>query len=175
LLAAAGNAPAQLIPGLQPHKVLAVYGTLPTNVTPNFGYYGPVLFGYSLGGYLQTPYLVGAELRGQIQRRLNAEHQESALIGPRVALRFGRLMPYSTFLIGAGNGWRFRKPPIAGQKGIKPIEDTGMQWTLAGGLDYKVSHRISLRAGEFSYSKVYLKEWTLEPVNITAGVVIRLN
>ena len=175
LIATAGTCRAQIIQGLQARTNLSTYGTLPTNITPNFGYYGPVLFGYSLGGYLQTPYLIGAEIRGTIQRRENAQHQESALIGPRFALRYGRLLPYSSFLIGAGNGWRFQVPPVEGQKHIKPIEDVGTQWTLTGGLDFKVSHRFSVRVGELSYSHIYLKEWTLAPVNVTAGVVFRLN
>ena len=174
-VASACKAPAQIIQGLQPRNNLSVYGTLPVNVTPDFSYYAPVLFGYSLGGYLQTPHLIGAEIRGSIQRRENVEHQESALIGPRVAMRFGRLVPYSSFLVGAGNGWRFRQPPVAGQKHIKPIEDTGLQWTITGGVDYKLSHRFSVRVGEISYSKLYLKEWNLTPLNFTAGVVIRLN
>lgn len=174
-VAVAHSAPAQIIQGLQSRNNLSVYGTLPVNVTPDFGYYAPVLFGYSLGGYLQTPYLVGAEIRGQIQRRQNAQHQESALIGPRVAMRFGRIDPYVSFLIGAGNGWRFTEPPIVGVKQPKPIEDIGTQWTLVGGVDFKLNHHFSARVGEISYSKLYLKEWNLTPVNFTAGIVYRIN
>jgi hypothetical protein len=169
------SAPAQIIQGLQSRSNLSVYGTLPANVTPDYGYYAPVLFGYSLGGFLQTPYFVGAEVRGQIQRRLNAQHQESALIGPRVAMHFGRLNPYASFLIGAGNGWRFLEPPILGAKQVKPIEDIGTQWTILGGVDFKLNHHFSARVGEVSFSKLYLKQWNLTPVNFTAGVVYRIN
>ncbi len=174
-VAAVCPATAQIVSGLQPHNNISVYATFPTDVTPDFRYYAPVLFGYSIGGYLQTPYFVGLEVRGQIQRRENVQHQESALIGPRVAVRYGRFVPYGAFLIGAGNGWRFRHPPVAGQKFTKPVEDRGTQWTLAGGVDFKVSRRFSVRLGEVSYSHLSLKEWDLTPVNITAGVVFRLN
>jgi hypothetical protein len=172
--AACCSAPAQIIQGLQPKSAIAAYATLPVNVTPDFGYYGPVLTGYSLGGYLQTPYYVGVEVRGSIQRRMNAQHQESALIGPRFAMRFGRVTPYSSFLIGEGNGWRFQNPPVDGQKRVKPVEGMGTQWTWTGGVDIKLSHRLAVRAGEVSYSRLYLKNWTLAPVNVTAGVVLRL-
>ncbi len=169
------SAPAQIIQGLQSRNNLSIYGTLPVDVTPDFGYYAPVLFGYSFGGYLQTPYVIGAEIRGQVQRRQNAEHQEAALIGPRVAIRFGRLTPYASFLVGAGQGWRYRETPILGAKQPQPIQNIGTQWTILGGADFKLNHRFSARVGEVSYSKLYLKEWTLSPVNFTAGIVFRIN
>ena len=166
---------AQVISGLQAKSNLSAYATLPVNVTPDYGYYAPVLFGYSLGGFWQSPYIVGAEVRGTIQRRFNNEHQESALAGPRVAMRFGQFIPYTSFLIGAGNGWRFREPPIKGEKAPKPSEGLGTQWTLVGGVDIHLTHHLAIRAGEISYSRLYLKNWNLSPVNITAGVVYRLN
>jgi hypothetical protein len=172
----AHTASAQVINGLQAHSNISAYATLPFNVTPDFSYFRtPVVGGYSLGGFYQTPYFVGVEVRGIIQRRLNAEHQESALAGPRFAMRFGRFVPYVSALGGAGNGWRYREPPIVGVKPPKPIEGLGPQWTIAGGVDVKLTHHLSIRAGEVSYSKIYLKEWNLTPVNITGGVVWRLN
>jgi hypothetical protein len=175
LSAVACSASGQIIPGLQTRSNLSAYATIPINLTPDFRDFGtPAVAGYSLGGFLQTPYIVGVEVRGIIQRRLNAEHQESAQIGPRVALRFGRITPYAVALGGAGNGWRFREPPIPGEKPPKPIEGLGPQWTILGGVDVKLSHRVSIRAGEISYSKLYLKDWGLTPLNVTAGVVLRL-
>ena len=166
---------AQVISGLQTTSNISAYATLPVNVTPDYGYYAPVLFGYSLGGFWQSPYLIGAEVRGTIQRRLNREHQESALAGPRVAMRFGSFIPYVSVLGGAGNGWRFREPPLKGETPPKPVEDTGPMWTVLGGLDVHLNHHFAVRVGEISYSKIYLKDWTLGPVNVTAGIVYRLN
>ena len=105
--ATASAASAQLIPGLVAKPDISAFGTLPVNVTPDFGYYAPVLFGYQLGGFLQTHHVIGVEVRGTIQRRLNAQHQESALAGPRLALHYGPISPYVSILGGAGNGWRY--------------------------------------------------------------------
>ena len=168
------GASAQVIPGLNMRSEVAVFGTLPANLTPSFAYFdSPVLFGYSLGGYYQTRHILGAEVRGSIQRRINAQHQESALAGPRAALTFGRFTVYSSLLFGAGNGWRFKEPPVPGEKVPKPMEGMGPQWTILGGVDVHVYRRLSARLGEVSYSTLYLKNWDLSPVNVTGGMVLR--
>lgn len=169
------RAAAQMIPGLKATPNLSAYFTVPANVTPAYRYFGtPAVFGYSLGGYLQPPHFVGAEIRGQIQRRMNAEHQESVQAGPRFAMRFGRFVPYVDVLAGAGNGWRYADPPVIGVKPPKPVEGLGGEWTILGGLDIKLARHVSIRAGEIAYSKIYLKDWNLTPLNITAGVVYRI-
>jgi hypothetical protein len=174
--AAACGASAQIvIPGLVARPDISVYGTLPVNVTPDFGYFAPVLFGYSLGGFFQTQHLIGVEVRGSIQRRVNTQHQESALAGPRLAMHFGPFSPYVSVLGGAGNGWRYLNPPIVGVHNPQPLEGLGGQWTIAGGTDFHLSHHLGVRLGELSYSKVYLKNWNLTPLNFTAGVVYRIN
>jgi hypothetical protein len=166
---------AQVIPGLVMRSDTSVYVTMPFNVTPNFAPYDSnVLFGYSLGGYYQTRHILGAEIRGSIQRRGNAQHQESALAGPRAAFHFGKFTPYTSFLIGAGNGWRFAEQPPAGTKPPKPIEGMGAQWTMVGGVDVHLTRNFALRMGEVSYTKLYLKNWNLSPVNLTGGVIWRL-
>jgi hypothetical protein len=177
LFAVAGySAPAQVIPGLIARPDISIYGTLPVNVTPDFSYAtGPVLFGYSLGGFLQTRHVLGAEVRGSIQRRQNPQHQEAALAGPRFALHFGNVSPYVSVLFGASNAWRFRNPPIAGEKLPKPTEDLGYAWMVAGGVDVHLTHHLGIRVGEISYTKIDLKEWNLTPLNFTAGIVYRIN
>jgi hypothetical protein len=173
--AAACGASAQVIPGLDAKPDLSIFGTLPVNVTPDFGYYAPVLFGYQLGGFLQTQHLLGVEIRGTIQRRANTQHQESALGGPRFALHYGPFAPYVSVLAGGGNGWRYLHPPVVGIVNPQPIEGTGAQWTVAGGVDYHVSRHLRIRLGDLSYSKNYLKNWNLTSLNFTAGLVYRIN
>jgi hypothetical protein len=175
LLAAPCGASAQYIPGLVAKPDISIFGSLPANLTPNFGYYSPVVFGYSVGGFYQTRQLIGVEVRGSIQRRLNAQHQESALVGPRVALHFGHISPYISLLGGAGHGWRYLNPPATGKVQPQPIAGIGGQWTLLGGADFHMNHHLAFRVGEISYSKLYLKNWNLTPLNITAGVVYRIN
>jgi hypothetical protein len=170
------NASAQTVPGLYARPDISTFAAMTANVTPNFGYFGtPAVLGYTVGGYIQTRSLVGFELRGSIQRRLNAEHQESILTGPRFALHYGPFYPYISTLVGAGNGWHFKGPPIVGVKAPKPVEGAGPQWTLLGGVDMHFNHHFAFRLGEVSYSQIYLKRWTLTPLNLTAGVVYRIN
>jgi hypothetical protein len=163
------------IPGLVAKPDLSIFGSLPANLTPDFGYYSPVVLGYSVGGFFQARQLIGVEVRGSIQRRLNAEHQESALVGPRLAFHFGPISPYASVLLGAGHGWRYLNPPVPGEVQPQPIAGIGGQWTLVGGADLHLSHHFAFRVGEISYSKLYLKDWNLTPVNVTAGVVYRFN
>jgi hypothetical protein len=164
-----------VIPGLVAKPDISIYGTLPVNVTPDFGYFAPVLFGYSLGGFYQTRHLIGVEVRGSIQRRQNTQHQESALAGPRLALHFGPFSPYLSVLGGAGNGWRYLNPPTVGVHNPQPVEGTGPQWTIAGGADFHLTHHLGFRLGELSYSEIYLKHWSLSPLNLSAGIVYRIN
>jgi hypothetical protein len=171
----AGGASAQVVPDLVMGSNLSIYGSLPANFQPDFAPLdSSVLFGYSIGGFLQSAHIIGLELRGSIQRRWNAQHQESALAGPRAALHVGRVKPYTSLLFGAGNGWRFKDSPTSGEKLPRPVEGEGPQWTLAGGVDLNVSRRLAIRVGEISCSELYLKHWNLTPVNVTAGVVWRL-
>jgi hypothetical protein len=165
--AAASAASAQIIPGLVGKPDLSVFGTLPVNVTPDFGYFAPVLFGYQLGGFFQTRHLIGVEVRGTIQRRFNHQHQESALAGPRIALHYGPFSPYVSVLGGAGN--------VSGARNPQPVEGLGGQWTIAGGLDFHPTHHLGIRLGELSYSKIDLNNWNLTPLNFTAGIVYRIN
>lgn len=172
--AAVCSASAQVVPAFAKPD-LSIYGTLPVNFTPDFGYFAPVLVGYQLGGFLQTQHVFGLELRGTIQRRFNTQHQESALGGPRFALRYGPFAPYVSILGGGGNGWRYLNPPIVGIKNVQPLEYLGPQWTVAGGLDFHVSRHLRFRVGDLSYSKNYLKYWNLTSLNFTSGLVYRIN
>ena len=170
------HASAQTIPSLYAKPDVSTFGGMTVNVTPNYGYFGtPAVLGYTLGGYIQTRSFVGFELRGSIQRRLNAQHQESILTGPRFALHYGPFYPYISTLGGAGNGWHFRNPPVVGAKTPKPVEGAGPQWSILGGVDLHFNHHFAVRLGEVSYSQIYLKNWTLTPLNLTAGVVYRIN
>jgi hypothetical protein len=172
---AACSASAQVVPAFGGKPDISVFGTLPVNFTPDFGYFAPVLFGYQLGGFVQTRHVFGIEIRGTIQRRANTQHQESALGGPRFALHYGPFAPYVSVLGGGGNGWRYLNPPIVGIKNPQPLEGLGPQWTVVGGVDFRMSHRWRARLGEISYSKNYLKNWNLTSLNFTAGLVYRIN
>jgi len=174
LTAAAYSASAQVIPGLRWTPDISAFGTF-TAVKPDVGYYGdPAVYGYSAGGFWQTRHIVGVEVRGSILRLGGLEHEESALAGPRFAMHFGRISPYVSVLGGAGNGWRWSTPPVSGGPRPRIVEGLGPQWSVLGGLDVKLSRHIVFRTGELSYSKIYLKDWNLTPLNVTTGIVFRL-
>ncbi len=174
--AAMHGALGQVVPTMYAKPDLSAFATVTGNVTPDFRYFGtPAVLGYTLGGFLQIHSIFGVELRGSIQRRLNAEHHESILAGPRFALHHGRFSPYVATLGGAGNGWRYKDPPVVGVKPPKPVEGLGPQWTVLGGVDYHFNHHFAARLGEASYSTIYLKNWNLTPLNLSAGIIFRVN
>ncbi len=79
----------------------------------------------------------------------SASIENTYLIGPRVPITtFHRITPYGKFLVGMGNGSFL----------------TGNTFVLAygGGVDYRLSHRFTLRAFDFEY-----QQWRLTPVTLT--------
>ena len=172
---AAYSASAQVIPALRTFPRISAFGTF-TTVKPDHEYYGDLaVSGVTVGGFLQTQHVVGVELRGSVMRWGGLEHEESALAGPRFAMHFGRISPYVCVLAGEANAWRWSNPPIKGEPKPKLVEGLGPQWSAIGGLDVHFSQHFVFRVGELSYSKTYLKNWTMTPWTASAGFVYRIN
>jgi hypothetical protein len=167
----------QVVPALRRPPAISAFGTF-TAAKPNFRYYGDLaIYGISAGGFIQTRHLhgtLGVEVRGSLLRSGGLEHEESLLAGPRVAMHFGRISPYVAVLGGATNAWWWNNPPSRGQPMPKLDEGLGPQWTALGGVDVYLRHHISLRAGELSGSKTYVKNRTLTPLSGSVGVVFHL-
>jgi hypothetical protein len=145
---------AQVGPASRPAAEISIFATA-TDAKPNFRYlYDRAVYGFSLGGFVQTRHIFGIEARGSLLRWGSDQHEESALAGPRFALHFGPFSPYV--------------PPFI-------IERVGLQWSAVGGVDLRVAHRFRLRVGEVSYSKIYLTNRTLTALNASAGFVYRIN
>jgi hypothetical protein len=173
--AAAYSASAQAIPALRSFPRISVFGTF-TAVKPDHEYYGDLaVSGVTVGGFLQTRHLIGVEVRGSVMRWGGLEHEESALAGPRFAMNFGRISPYVCVLGGEANAWRWSTPPIKGEPNPKLVEGLGPQGSAIGGLDVHLSQHFVFRVGELSYSKTYLKNWTMTPWTASAGFVYRIN
>jgi hypothetical protein len=161
-------------PGLHSDPHLSLFGTF-TNVKPDYQYYGDyAAVGFTTGAFMQTSHILGWEGRASITRWQGLEHEETALVGPRAAMHFGRISPYVSLLGGVANGWRWQIPRLTGQPEPKLVEGFGPQWSIIGGLDVHLSGRIVLRVGEISYSKTYLSNWALTPISASAGFVYRL-
>lgn len=170
LLGAAQFASAQVVPASRQAPDISIFATY-TEAKPNFRYlWDFAVYGFSAGGFLQTRHIAGLEVRGSILRWGSDSHEESALAGPRAAMHFGRISPYVSFLVGAGNAWSrtLGHPPLN-------IEAVGLQWSLVGGVDLRLAHHLRLRVGELSYSKIYLTDKTLTPLSASAGLVYRIN
>jgi hypothetical protein len=152
---------AQVGPASRPAAEISIFATA-TDAKPNFRYlYDRAVYGFSLGGFVQTRHIFGIEARGSLLRWGSDQHEESALAGPRFALHFGPFSPYASGLVGAGNAWSRNR--------------VGLQWSAVGGVDLRVAHRFRLRVGEVSYSKIYLTNRTLTALNASAGFVYRIN
>ena len=164
-------ASAQVAPAGRSVGDIAIFATF-TDAKPNFRYlYDRAVYGFSAGGFLQTRHVVGVEVRGSLLKWGSDQHEESALAGPRAALHLGRFSPYACGLVGAGNAWSRNLP----SEPSFIIEATGLQWSVLGGIDVRLAHRLRLRVGELAYSKIYLSNRTLSPLNASAGFVYRIN
>ena len=99
------------------HRLGGVTGFFDFNLTPRYGAEGEVRF-----------------LRFN---EFSGEHETHYLIGPRVAFRTNRrLVPYAKFLLGVG---RITFPENSGYGGFFAMAP-------GGGVDYKLTRRIKLRA-----------------------------
>jgi hypothetical protein len=175
LATTAYRSPAQVIPAFRTPLNISIFGTF-TDVKPNKEYFTDLaVYGFSAGGYLQTRHVLGVEIRGSITRWGGGQHEESALGGPRAALHVGNFSPYVGVLGGGGNAWSWNYRRTTELPPPRKLEDTGLQWTALGGLDVHIRHRISLRIGEVSYSRLYVKGKTITPVGASAGIVYRIN
>jgi hypothetical protein len=164
-------ATAQVIEAGRPAPDIAIFA-IATGAKPNFRYlYDRAVYGFSAGGYVQPRRLLGVEARGSLLKWGSDQHEESALVGPRAALRFHRVSPYVSGLVGLGNAWSRNldsKPTFITEK-------VALQWSILGGIDFRLNHHLRIRVGELAYSKIYLPDKTLSPLSASAGLVYRIN
>jgi hypothetical protein len=166
------GASAQVVQASRSGPDLSIFATF-TDAKPDFHQYNDfAVYGFSLGGFVQTRHVIGLEIRGSILRWGGSDHEESGLAGPRATLHFGRISPYASVLVGAANAWSFSNPSGEGQQ-RRGVEGVGFQWALLGGVDVRVKRNISLRVGELGYSKIYEQSKTLTPLYASAGIVYR--
>jgi hypothetical protein len=148
---------------------MAVFGTF-TDIKPTFHVVGDLaVYGFTIGGYIQSPHVFGAELRGSVTRWGGPLHQEAIAAGPRATLHFGRFTPYTAVLAGVTNSWEYHNP----QKPV-PTERASPALTVLGGVDFHMSHHFSLRLGEASYSRIHRSDVDLNSFGASAGIVYRM-
>ena len=140
---------------------------------PDFGNYGDwAVYGYSMGGFTESPRIFGLEMRGSILRSGGYDHAESAVFGVRAPLHFARVSPYLSLLGGGAHTWWYTNAP---NKGPKPVQKVGvgLQLTAVAGIDVYMNRRFSLRVGELSYSDVSVGSRTMTSLTASAGIVYR--
>src|ERR1700744_2054430 len=144
-----------------------------TDGKPDFGNYGDLaVYGFTIGGFTESPHMLNLELRGSILRSGGDDHAETALFGLRAPLPFARVSPYLSLLGGGGQTWRYTNAPGKGPTPVV-IKGVGPQWMAAAGIDVYMNRRISLRVGELSYGNVQMGSRTLTALTASAGVVYR--
>src|ERR1700722_560459 len=163
------RASCQNIPVVQQPLRMAVFGTS-TDIKPTFHVVGDLaVYGFTIGGYIQSPHVFGAELRGSVTRWGGPLHQEAIALGPRATLHFGRFTPYTAVLGGVTNSWEYHDP----QKPV-PTERASPALTVLGGVIFHMSHHFSLRLGEASYSRIHRSDVDLNSFGASAGIVYRM-
>lgn len=132
---------------------------------------------YGLGVFVDARFTPWVQIEGEGRwlrfNQLQGIYEDTYLIGPRLPiykLRYKRITPYGKFLIGFGrlnfedhNGWgRYT------------------DLTYGGGLDIKLTNRITARLPDFEYqqwpkwSEGGARTYTLWPYGVSAGVSYRV-
>lgn len=158
----------QVIPALEQPAAVSVFGQYSYG-HPDSG--KDAIYGYTLGGILQTSHIIGFVIRGSALRYGGLDHQYSALAGIRAGMHFSRFSPYVAALGGAGHArWdsEVNGRIVPNKTGIGP------EWSFLGGTDMYVGHRFSIRLGEMSYSKIYVLQHGLTALSYSTGIVYRL-
>jgi hypothetical protein len=169
------RASAQAIPVFRVPIRFSAFGTY-TEVKPHWNYYDDrAVMGFTVGGIMQLPRLGGLEARGSMLRFGGLSHQESALVGPRLAVHLFHLTPYGALLVGEGNSWWWSNPANRKLPPPRLLEAHGFEWSLVAGLDIHIHRRISLRVGELSYSRLYTPLRNMTPITASSGLVFRID
>lgn len=181
LLAGTSQAPAQVVPSAYARGLSITAGGEASAFQPDYTGYGvpasSTTYLYGIGAYMDvrfTPWVqIEAEGRWLRFNQVDGIFEDNYLIGPRLPiykLHFWRATPYAKVLVGYGklnfennNGW-------------------GRYTALAygGGLDVKLSKRISMKLPDFEYqqwpnwSEGTNSTYTLMPYGVSIGVSYRV-
>ena len=115
---------------------------------------------YGIGAYVDVKFnrWMGLETEGRWSRfnQYLGINEDTYSIGPKVPITtFKGLTPYGKFLVGAGSG--------------KFLNGHTTVLTYGGGVDYRLSRRLTLRAFDFEYQQ-WLLTPTLRPYGGSVGI-----
>jgi opacity protein-like surface antigen len=166
---------AQVVPAATGGQISITAGGLASMFQPDYGGGGVPSISpnrlYGVGGYVDVRFSrwIQAEAEGRWLKfnEFDDIKQSNYLLGPRVPIhRFGRFTPYGKVLFGFTN---------------MMFEDnvaTGRYTTIAygGGVDIKLTKRITLRAFDFEYQQwpTWYNNQTLNPYGGSVGASYRI-
>lgn len=172
LLAAASlSAHAQVVPSATGRQFSLTAGALASAFQPDYGG-GFVAQAssnrlYGVGAYVDVKFTRWIQLEGEGRwLRFNQFadiHQDNYLIGPRIPIhRFWRATPYGKVLVGYGK-MNFEYGEVYGR-----FTDIA----YGGGVDVKLTRRISLRAFDFEYQQwpKWINNQSLKPYGASVGL-----
>jgi opacity protein-like surface antigen len=159
LLSAATASRAQVVPSATAQRFSVTVGGLGSLDQPDYAGAGIAqnspnrMVGIGAFVDLKVNRWVQIEAKGnwlRFNRYLGAS-EDSYLIGPRLPLhRFGRVTPYAKALFGLGNA--------------SFLDGLAFTYAYGGGVDYRVTKRISVRAIDFEY-----QQWRATPAFVPYG------
>jgi opacity protein-like surface antigen len=119
------------------------------------GHYGSQSYEFNLGG-ANTSVSVDA-------------HELTAMFGPRVSVRVGKLRPFAQALFGVGHITTRQNAAVADN--FAQPSDASFAWALGGGLDYKIIRPIALRfQGDYVETRYF--GTTQNDVRLSTGVAL---
>jgi hypothetical protein len=126
---------------------------------------------YGVGTYVDVHFTHWFQLEGEARwLRLDqyyGEHQDTYLIGPKVPVyRIGRAQTYGKVMIGLG---KMTFPYNYGYGSFTAL-------AYGGGLDYKVSRKLTFRAVDFEFQQwpKWLNNSELYPYGVSVGVAYKV-
>ncbi len=162
------SAHAQVVPAANSNSFTLTAGGLGSAFQPDYAGEGIAQTSpnrlYGVGAYVDARFSRWVQIEGEGRwLRYNTYlgiNENTYLIGPRIPiLTYHRLTPYGKVLFGLGNGSFL----------------TGGTTVLAygGGVDYRLSHRFSLRAFDFEYQQWFVNP-TLHPYGGSVGLSYKI-
>jgi opacity protein-like surface antigen len=138
-----GQAAPAVRSGLPPLTAGGYYSNFHSDFTPNRLGGAGVYVDWDLFRQLGRVGRLGVEGEARWLRfnQQEGSYEDNYLVGPRLSRRYGKLVPYAKFLMGAGELEFNSNLGHGGYFALVP----------GGGLDYRLTHRITLRAIDYEY------------------------
>jgi opacity protein-like surface antigen len=162
------SAHAQVVPSAAPRHVSITAGGMASIFQPDYAGGGvPEASDYPLvgvGAYVDVTFSRWVQLEAEARwQRFNQYldiNEDNYLIGPRVPIRrIGRATPYAKVLFGFGDG--------------SFVSGRVSSFAYGGGVDYKLTKRITVRAIDFEYQQWRVTP-TLHPYGASMGIGYRI-